>query len=1002
MRTPKRQREGWQRAWPGRLLGGLAGVLAAQLATGQAPGGEQEDVIELEPLTVLGSSITRFDEESGLPVTTLEMETVAIDGFVSPGEIFTDMVFTGSPEFEESQDGPNDARGDVTSVNLRGAGPGQTLMLLNGRRLAPHPLNQTVGQAPSVLVNANVIPAGLIDRIDVLRDGASAIYGTDASAGVVNTTLDSNLLGQTVRLRLGAMEGSDFNETVYSYAGGWDFNNGRTNLSVYLSYFERDVILASDLWYAAFGDKRPLVDEKWRDNTSIINVSSGNTYANLQTSLPSSQDALSQDGKRITDSRGRFHVNAPGLPGATAVLADGTAIDDGFLPREDRYDFAPFRTMTPAVERTNAFALLTHELRPDLSFFTELGYYRSDSWQQRAATVFGSSDAIVIPADNYWNPFGPVTFADGRSNPNRLSGITLENGAPLPDEGVDIILGGWRSEDIGLRIVEVRAESYLLTGGFKGKVLDNWYWETGVRYNLNKATDRNGGSISKTAFAAALADDTAAALNVFGGPGVNDPAAFPGLALVTTRTAETDLLSYDLRVNNPEVIDLFGNPVGVAVGFEARLESYEDDRDPRLDGTIVFDDTEQGASDIIGVSPTTDAESDRDVYGFYAELLVPLVGKGNRLPLVHRMELQIAGRYEEYSDFGDVAKPKFGAVWYLTKDLFARASFARGFTAPNLSILTRPIQRFSTGRQDEFRLQWDPANGENDGSEQVLDRRGGIAGLGPEQSETWTAGIVWRVPLIEGLTLTADYYNIAITDLIGTIGTADILRNDRDILNEFSANPADYSPGQVVSGDPRVERAPIDQELINLATSQGFAPAGKVLLVNNPFVNQASRDISGWDFGFEYAIPRNAWGSFRISGNASYLEVFRDRETADGPSLNRIKREINPRLRASATLSWRNGPWSAGATVNYISETVDRDVVSTEGELWVIEDYLRVSLRSGYRFQEGILKGLRATVGVRNLFDEDPPLNPDQAFGYEPALHSNRGRFYYLDLAYAF
>ncbi|HSH08974.1 MAG TPA: TonB-dependent receptor plug domain-containing protein, partial [Oceanipulchritudo sp.] len=158
----------------------MTGPVSAQTET--AP---EQDVIELEAFTVLGSSITRFDQESGLPVTTFEMDTIKVDGFISTGEIFTEMVFTGSPEFEESSDGPNDARGDVTSVNLRGAGPGQTLMLMDGRRLAPHPLNQTVGQAPSVLVNANIIPSGMIDKIDVLRDGASAIYGTDASAGVV-------------------------------------------------------------------------------------------------------------------------------------------------------------------------------------------------------------------------------------------------------------------------------------------------------------------------------------------------------------------------------------------------------------------------------------------------------------------------------------------------------------------------------------------------------------------------------------------------------------------------------------------------------------------------------------------------------------------------------------------------------------------------------------------------------------------------------------------------
>ncbi|HKJ91048.1 MAG TPA: TonB-dependent receptor, partial [Oceanipulchritudo sp.] len=673
----------------GLMLG--SSVLPAQTAE------DGEDVIELEAYTVLGSAITRFDQESGLPVSIMDMDEIETDGFVSPGEIFSELVFTGSPEFEESQDGPNDARGDVTSINLRGAGPGQTLVLMNGRRLAPHPLNQTVGQAPSVLVNANVIPAGLIDRIDVLRDGASAIYGTDASAGVVNTILESNQLGNELRLRYGQEGDGDFTEQLFSYTGGVDFNEGNTNLSYFISYFERDPIIATSRWYAATGDKRPLVDENWRGDVSIINVSSGGVYARFETALPASRDELFQNGVSITDGTGEFHINAPGLPGTTAVLADGTAIDDDILPRDERYDFAPWRTLTSSVERSNAFMTLNHTFSKNLQAFAELGYYHADSWQQRAPVVIGLSDNIVIPARNYYNPFGPVTFADGRANPNRLSGITLQNGDPLPDEGIDIALEGWRAEVIGPRLVDVETNSYLFTAGLKGKAFDNWYWESGLRYNRNEATDTSSNRISKTGLSRVLADDTPAALNVFAGPGANNREDFEDLVIQVERTAETELLTYDLRANNPDIIQFLGNPVGIAFGIEAREETYMDDRDPRIDGTIRFDDTFQGTSDIIGVSPTDDTDSDREVIGAYAEVLFPLIGEANRAPLFHSLDLQLAGRWEDYSDFGDITKPKIGAIWYLNPDLLLRASHAEGFTAPNLSILTKPIQRFNTG-----------------------------------------------------------------------------------------------------------------------------------------------------------------------------------------------------------------------------------------------------------------------------------------------------------------
>lgn len=989
---------GKREVFPMLLAYSLGGLLPTPAI---AQDSEEDEIFELQPYNVLGSSITRFDEEIGLPVTVFRMDTIEVDGFVSPGEIFSELVFSGSPEFEESSDGPNDARGDVTSINLRGAGPGQTLVLMNGRRLAPHPLNQTVGTVPSVLVNSNVIPAGLIQRIDVLRDGASAIYGTDASAGVVNTVLDTDHVGNEVRLRYGSEGNGDFTESLFSYTGGFGFNKGKSNLGVFVSYFERDPILATSRDYAVNGDKRPLVDEKWRDDVSIINVSSGGVYARFETDLPGSRDELSQNGVEITDGTGEFHINAPGLPGTTAVLADGTNIDDDILPREERYDFAPWRTLTSGVERSNLFLTFNHEFSENMSLFAELGYYHSSSWQQRAPVVIGTSDNLVIPAQNYYNPFGPVTFADGRPNPNRLSGITLQNGDPLPDEGIGIVLEGWRTEFAGPRLVDVEADSYLFTVGLKGVFADNWYWETGLRYNKNEATDTSSNRLSKTGMEAAFADDTPAALNPFSGPGANNREDFEALIIEVTREAETELLTYDFRLNNPEIFQLLGNPVGVAFGIEAREESYMDDRDPRIDGTIRFDDTFQGTSDIIGVSPTPDTDSDREVYGAYVETLIPVIGDANN-GIIHRLEFQLAARWEDYSDFGDITKPKIGGFLYLTKDILLRGSYAEGFTAPNLSVLTEPIQRFNTGITDNYRLQWDPNNAENDGSDQIADLRGGNLDLGPEESTTKTFGLVWRVPVVKGLTLSVDYFDITIDNRIGSIGTGDITDADELVLNQLSSNAADYSPGDVVIGDPRVERGPITQEQIDLATGQGFAPAGQIIRIINPFVNEANRTIQGWDFGFEYAIPATSFGSFTLTGEASYLDTLEDQEENGGSVNSLIQDEINPRWRARMTLNWRNGPWSAGITGRYISETIDNDVDATDGEEWVIDEFYRFSIRGAYSFKSGTLDGLRVGVGIRNIFNEEPSLNPDESIGYESSLHSNRERYYYLDLRYRF
>ena len=983
----------------------LAALLAPGMVSGQASENEEE-VFELTPYMVLGSAITRFDQESGLPVSMMEMEMIEADGYISPGEFFTNLVFTGSPEFEESSDGPNDARGDVTSVNLRGAGPGQTLMLLNGRRLAPHPMNQTVNQTPSVLVNANVIPAGLIDRIDILRDGASAIYGTDASAGVVNTILETDYLGNEIRVRYGTEGNGDFTEKLFAFKGGYDFNEGKSNLSVFVSYFERDPIMAADRWYAFEANKADFLEGNW---SGTHTRSSHSPWGRFETNLPGSRDQLSQNGVAITDRTGDFHIHNPEFTGedddSTAVMATGNLIGFDTLPSNERFNLTAYYTLTSGVDRTNAFLSFNHKFSDTLQFFAEAGYYHSETWQQRAPAVKLSSEDIIIPAQNYWNPFGPVTFSNGSANPNRLSGITLENGDPLPDAGISIVWEGWRAVDLGPRIVEVEAESYIFTTGFAGKVLENWYWETGLRYNLNEATDISKNRFSKTLLDASLALETPLALNVFNGPGVNSEEVLAPTRIQTDRYAETELLSYDLRVNNPELFTLFGNPVGIALGVEAREETYLDDRDPRLDGTIVYKDdgNEQNISDVLGVSPTQDTDSSRDVVGAYAETLIPLIGEANRAPLFHRLEVQIAGRYEDYSDFGEVEKPKFGLMWYLSPDVLFRASRSKGFTAPNLSLLTS-IQRSTTGVDDEYRSQYAPNNPDNNGSEYIAQLRNNL-GLGPEESVTDTAGVVLRVPFVEGLTVTVDYWSIEIENRIGTIGPNDITDNDLILMNQkyASFNPADFRVGDPsIIGDPRVERAPLTQDDIDAALPD-FAPAGQIVRVIDPFVNEASRTIEGWDFGLEYAMKETSLGRFTVNFEGSYLKKMDDVENEGDAPISQIKDEVNPRFRGNTTLRWRKDNWSASLSYNYVSETIDDDITNQDtGEDWIIDEDHRVNVTVGYRFREGMLDGLSATFGIRNLFDEDPPFNPDESRGYETGLHSNRERYYYLDLKYSF
>ena len=1042
----------------------LAGLLAflmpatTVLAQEEAPPGEAEETVELQEFTVTGSRITRFETEATtLPLSVITSETLEGEGFVSSGEIFSELVFTGSAEFEESQDGPNDARGDVTSISLRGVGSAFTLVLLDGRRLAPHPLDQTIGFKPSLLVNANVIPAGMIDHIDILRDGASAIYGTDASAGVVNTILERDYTGHSLRIRYGWAQQGDFDETLITYKGGFNFNENRTNVSVFFSYFDRPNIANTDRPYAFPIDHRPQLPDRFNhpDETSPRNVSSNGPWTNAtpldpENSFPVHLDLGTAGVKtgNLTRSNGQFHTqptntNRTGTriehqPANNAGIDDRTksgslGTGDFFHPFDgtrlsERFDFGLFTDLTSAAERKTFATSFNHRTKNGkLTFFGDLSYYKAETRQNRAPTTIPQSAALIVPKDNYWNPFGSI------ASPNRISVangfgtevIFASGKAVIPDEGIEVLILGYRTVDFEPRVVSVKNESILGTFGVRGTLWEDWNWETGFRYNRNETSDTETGRISKTGFASILNKTTPDALNVFGGPGVNELENLAPATIAVTRVGVTELATWDISLSNSDVMKFFGNPLGASVGAELRLESYSDDRDPHIDGTITFNDTVNGRSDVTGVSFTPDRSNERSVYAIYGELLLPIVGEANRLPFVHRLEAHVAGRFEDFDDFGSVSKPKISGTWYPTKDILLRVSFAEGFRAPNLSVLSAPTQRTNSGIEDTYRVEFDDENPRNDGSFSITDLRTGAEFLTPEESETLTAGIVMRIPKLK-LTLIADFWSIKITDLITRNSSQDLVDDEAEFLNTLSFQDF-INDGQGVGdiasrGIPLVERRAVAQVDFDLAQDKGHYPVGDIDLINTSMRNEQLREVTGWDLGVEWILPETFLGRFTLSSNVTYLVDFDEQEIVGDPVTTEVRDERNPRVRASGSIYWRKGNASASLSANWISDVIDNDIDARffeedltpeqiaagiedgdqTGEEFLIDEFLRFNTRVSYAFDEGFLKGTRLTFGVRNIGNEDPPFSPDQSRGYKTNLHSNRGRFYYTEIRYDF
>lgn len=1015
----------------------LASIVITSLALpfGFSKANDEVPVYDLPSFEVTGSYIRQFDEEGSMPVTVINFEDIDGEGFMTPTEFFNDLSIAGGISIGEGEDGPNAARGDVSSINLRELGPGNTLVLLNNRRLAPHPMSQSLGGTPTLVVNINTIPDAAIQRVEVLRDGASALYGTDATAGVVNTILSRDYDGSRLTLRYGFSEDTTFREYRADFAHGVNFNNNRTNISIFGQVFDRSGMPASQRHYSASADSRHLLPEEWEGNNSFRNLSAVSPWAGFIAG------GLSPDGNifrgqrirvgttNVTTADGRFYIRPDGLleGGIPSPQNPANVIADGNLnPESLRYDQGDDIWLTPQSRRYNLYGTLNHHISNNLSFFMELGHYRASSVTHRAPIPMDEGLAfMIVPKTNYWNPLGSV------NSPNRIPGELTIGGTALPDEGIDLLIRRYRPVDYGPRIVEVESRSNRLVAGLRGQI-DNWSWETGAVWSDSRTVDTELNRVSKTLFFRDLALDTPDAYNPFNGPFANPEEVLERSRIEVTRIGETELGLIDARASTFNLFEMAGGPVGFAAGAEYRYESYADIRDDRINGTITFDPQtmearfpeippgaipaqyQEDTSDVVGVSATENTGADRDVVSAFAEMQVPIFSRRNAIPGFHRLEMQLAVRHENYSDFGSATKPKIALSWYPIPSAFIRASYSQGFRAPNLAQLYEgQTERLGQGYEDFYRTMYLPANEVSDRDRGFSYRQtisGGNADLTPEETDTFSVGLVVSPPGIDGLTLSIDGWFIKQKDVISRFGVAEAIALDASLRD---TTPDLYNPNVV-----RTEPTPAQ---ITIYEAQGKRPAGEILYVYDPALNIDSRKAQGIDFAANYVIPWQRLGRFTFRFNASYylkyeetrsdldelldyveevlIPANRDVSSIGGIVPDKIRRDGFPRYRMDGSITWRNGPWGARLAHRYMDHFYDTNAVHPDtGEFWKVSHNTRTDFHVDYRFSIGDrLTRYRLRIGVRNLFNVDPPLTSGGR-GYTWRYHSNRGRYWHTAL----
>ncbi|MBX3594886.1 TonB-dependent receptor [Sphingomonas sp.] len=993
----------------------------AQSAPAAAEPAAQSDESASAPdteIVVVGSQIQGAKINDVLPVTVLDEKAIEATGAASGDELFRSIPQAGTVAFNEQNSSTvNNVRGDAASINLRDLGTGNTLLLINGRRMTLHPGFQTELLVPVVSSDTNEIAPGSVRRIEVLRDGASALYGADAVAGVVNTVLRGKRRGGFVEGDYRLYGGTSMYSAQASGGYGFDFGGGRGNLTVYGGYFHENGMPVSDRVYSSDDNRLPLVvGTAFEGDASFNNRNTFGPFGqfDIQGSSPASRTPIGDDD---------FYLQPSTFPGCRLQFGNGICARDGTTPVSTvRYNTIYGNSLISAKTRYNAQALLSYEVSDKVEAYFEGSYYRSESNRKLDASAILSAVPVGISRTAYWNPFGPV------GSPNRLPGTTIAA------SGVDVIMERYRFVDVGNRDVSVDKDTYRLVAGLRGK-LGEWDFDTGFLYSQADSTDLTRNRVSLTLMQRQINLTTADAYNPFNGgcltdPGIGDCTPNPQSSIdpfriSVYRKGGTSLALADFKISRDDFLTLPGGNLGVATGIEWRRETFYDDRDPRLDGTITFTDSVTGdfnGSDVAGTSPSPDTDGRRDVYSAFAELFVPLVSADMNVPLVSALNLQLAGRAEHFTDIKETAVvPRVAAAWTLVPGLTFRGAWSRGFRAPNLVQVNDEGTTRSNTRDDFVVCQAQVRKGllSNLGAcpgAGVISYRSGTENLVPEDSTSINLGIVLEPKFIRGLTLTADFWRVKQTGLVGTFGDDNAIA--LDLLRRLNG-----------STNPNVVRLAPTQDDINLFTGTGLAPAGKIDYVLDPYLNLDSRVSKGLDFGLFYRVPDFGAGKFRLSVNVARLLGFKQSAGPDGQELidavaagtlpldvsvgglgELLQLDGRPKWRASGSINWEKGPVQVDLFGQYVGKFYDTSVIrdvlivsdDPRANYFPVDDIFTMNVSISYTIRNRTpLNGTRLRFAINNIFGEDPPL-ADEDYGFYSDIHSPRGRVFHFELRKSF
>ena len=846
-----------------------------------------------EEIVVTGSRIARSsDLASASPVLTLDRDAIEESGYNNLQELLVKLPAAGNGTFTTRVNNQDSTANGAGGISLRGLGADATLVLVNGRRVA---ISSWADQITTNFVDINAIPVSAIERIEVLKDGASAVYGSDAVAGVINIVLRKNFDGFEVAGSYGATSSNGLDEATVSAIWGTESDAG--NMTVMIDYFKNSTLAQGEIKEVSSADlsSRGGPDRRSsRSSPGMFLIDAG---------LPTEQ-----------------LVRDPACPADRQVDTDPTFLYCAF-------DYGPSNLLVPEAERVGLNILGHRNLGGEIEVFTEVAVQHNTSIAQGAATPLDNTAELTVP----------VTHPD-----NIFPGATT----------IDIVR--LRTLDAGPRQFDIESDNLRMVLGLRG-TLGNWDWEVAGQRGRSESTqtaDRNQGFL-RTDFLQQQID--LGNYNPFGG--VRNPrSVIDAMATSLVRQGKSDLTSFDATVTG-SLFDLPGGAVQMAVGAEYREESIRDVPDDQFQRGLIFG------------TESVSAAASRDITSAFIEF---------SLPVLEGVELQLAGRYDDYSDFGDTTNPKVGVRWDVTDSFALRASWAEGFRAPSLAQIGLGPSQESEFFADTY-LCADRGIPEDQCG--VLDYTivfGGNPDLEAEESESFNVGMVWQPTDVFSASL--DYWDIKQDNKIDEVPRVYV----------YDTNCNDQNSTICVRGTP--------------LAGDTLGPLESIF---SGFTNIGEQTAEGIDLNLAYALGVGN-STLTLSLDYSHLLEF-DQVVLDATGLAFETRELAgeyeyPEDRFTLSGNYEFGDIGVGARVMYTGEFKDfRELPGAAGDdTRSVDAFILTSLQ----FKYSGIENTELALSIDNVFDEEVPFaigDGDQdVYGYVSSQHDPRGRFWSFKTTYRF